>query len=93
MNHDAQALNRRHFEIKIFLCVVSTIPFDNTHNMRHFVLLESMAMRLLWEYSSTDCTVHDCFAKAVFSENSLCMLEFSILIKCCTTSLDTIQTI
>ena len=36
-------------------------------------------MRLLWEYTSTDCTVHDSVCKS--SENSLCMLEFSILIK------------
>ena len=40
-------------------------------------ICESMAIRLLWEYTSTDCTVHDS-AKAVYSENSL---EFSILVK------------
>ena len=36
-----------------------------------------MAMRLLWEYTSTDCTVHDSVCKS-YSENSL---EFSILVK------------
>ena len=35
-------------------------------------------MRLLWEYTSTDCTVHDSVAKAVYSKNSL---KFSILVK------------
>ena len=41
-------------------------------------ICESMAMRLLWEYTSTDCTVHDSVCKTVYSENSL---KFSILVK------------
>ena len=41
-------------------------------------ICESMAMQLLWEYTSTDCTEHDSVCKAVYSENSL---EFSILVK------------
>ena len=32
-------------------------------------------MRLLWEYTSTDWTVHDS------AENGQCMLQFSILVK------------
>ena len=43
-----------------------------------FVTFESMAMRLLWEYTLTDCMSMIQFAKVVYSENSL---EFSILIK------------
>ena len=35
-------------------------------------------MRLLWEYTSIDCTVHNSVCKTVYSENSL---EFSILVK------------
>ena len=41
-------------------------------------ICESMAMQLLWEYTSTDCTEHDSVCKAVYSEN---ILEFSILVK------------
>ena len=40
-----------------------------------------VAMRLPWKYTSTDCTVHDSVCKNSFSEISLCMLEFSILVK------------
>ena len=39
-------------------------------------ICESMAMRLLWEYTSTLCMIQ--FAKAVYSENSP---KFSILVK------------
>ena len=41
-------------------------------------ICESMAMQLLWEYTSTDYTEHDSVCKAVYSENSL---EFSIFVK------------
>ena len=72
------------------LCAVSIIPFDKKcHSQREtFVLWQ-------WDYfGSTLWQIALCmiqFARAVFSENSLCTLEFSIL-ECCTTLLDTIQT-
>ena len=39
---------------------------------------ERMAMRLLWEYTSTDCTEHGSVCKSCYSEISL---ELSILVK------------
>ena len=46
------------FAINI-LCVIHTIPFDKKCHSEHetFVVFESMVMRLLWEYTLTDCTV------------------------------------
>ena len=87
VNHEAQALNCRHFEIKFFkhiydiLGVVSAIPFDNNQNMRQLCFLKvwqwDYFVSALWQIAL--CMIQ--FAKAVFSANSLCMLEFSILIK------------
>ena len=42
------------------LCVASTIQFDKKCQSEHETFVRVyMAMRLLWEYTSTDCTVHD----------------------------------
>ena len=53
-------------------------------------ITQKVAMRLLWQYTLTDCTVHDSVCKSSF------LWKWSRVQhswKCYTTSLDTIQTI
>ena len=71
------------------LCVVSTVPFDKKCHPEDetFVLFESKAMKLLWEY-----TVHDSVCKSSFPSLKI-VKSSAFLLKCCTTSLYTIKTV
>ena len=94
MNHDAQALNRRHFGIKI-LNVLWHSLCSKHHSIWQEMSLRTWDICAFCEYGNeTTLGVHYIiqFARAIFSENSLCTLQFRTLVKCCTTSLDTVQT-
>ena len=86
VNHDAQLLAcwdhdfKYNYDILSVVTIVSTIPFDKKCSSEHetFVLWQ-------WDYfGSTLWQIALCMiqiARAVFSENSLRTLKFSILVK------------
>jgi len=72
-----------------------SVPSDKnvTQNTRpSLYTYVKVAMRLLWPTLQLTALCMIQFAKAVFSENDLCMPEFSILVKRLHNNLDTIQT-
>ena len=95
MNHDAQALNRQHFEIKILNALWHSLC------SKHHSIWQEMSLRM-WdicafcEYGNeTTLGVH-CAYFSLQEQFSLKLVyvrySSAFLLKCCTTSLDTVHT-